>query len=143
MASQRLRYINGEYMPEADAKLSLFDSACLIGDSIQEVCRTFHRKIFRWPNHRELAAEELDRLTLEFLERNLPTLAEGDEAGVGHLVSRGVLPLVLPATSMTFAMYFFPVSTGLRRVVTPLARHMHPSIAMKQFGDATEPLHEV
>ena len=150
MPDTRLCYINGQYIPEEDAKLSLFDSACLIGDSIQEVCRTFDRKIFRWPDHRDrmyrslkaaripfgMATEELDRITREFLERNLPTLAEGDEAGVGHLVSRGVLPLVLPATSMTFAMYFFPVSTGLKRVakyyhagrhvVTPLTRHMHP-----------------
>lgn len=150
MALKRYCYVNGQYVPEEEAKLSLFDSACLIGDSIQEVCRTFGRKIFRWNDHRDRmyrsikAARlpfdrkpaELDKVTQEFLERNLPTLEPGDEAGIGHLVSRGVLPLVLPATSTTFAMYFFPISTGVRRVakyygsgrhvVTPFTRHMHP-----------------
>ncbi|MFN0168480.1 MAG: aminotransferase class IV [Bryobacteraceae bacterium] len=150
MSSQRLVYIDGELVPEGEAKISVFDSAVLIGDSIQEVCRTFKRKLFRWPDHRNrmlrsikaarldfpMPAEELDRVTEDFLQRNLPTLAEREEAGVGHLVSRGRLGLVLPPTTSTFVMYFYPMSTFLwktakyyrtgRHVVTPLTRHMHP-----------------
>ena len=75
-------------------------------------------------------------MTQKFLEDNLPTLEDGDEGGVGHLVSRGRMGLVLPPTESTFVMYFYPLSTGLKakavyydkglHVVTPPTRHMHP-----------------
>ena len=51
-----------------------------------------------------MTPEELDRITHDFLERNLPTLAKGDETGVRHPLCRGAPPLVLPATSMAFAI---------------------------------------
>src|SRR2546428_13681057 len=112
MGSGRRVYVNGEMVPEAEARISVFDSCVLIGDAIQEVTRTFRHKLFRWEEHRarfyrsvkaarlplEMASEELDRVTQEFLECNLPTLAENEEGGVGHLVSRGVMGLVLPPT---------------------------------------------
>ena len=147
---QRQVYINGERFPEEEAKISIFDSAVLIGDSVIETARTFHRKLFRWPEHRDrllrsikaarmnfsLTTEELDRVTQKFLDDNLPTLEDGDEGGVGHLVSRGRMGLVLPPTESTFVMYFYPLSTGLKakavyydkglHVVTPPTRHMHP-----------------
>ena len=125
---QRLVYVNGEMVPEEEARISIFDSAVLIGDSVIETARTFHRQLFRWPEHRDrllrsikaarmsfgLTTEELDRVTQEFLEENLPTLEEGDEGGVGHLVSRGRMGLVLPPTESTFVMYFYPLSPGLK-----------------------------
>jgi len=147
---QRQVYVNGEMVPEEEARISIFDSAVLIGDSVIETARTFHHKLFRWPEHRDrllrsikaarmnfgLTTEALDRVTQEFLEDNLPTLEDGDEGGVGHLVSRGRMGLVLPPTESTFVMYFYPLSTGLKakavyydkglHVVTPPTRHMHP-----------------
>ena len=147
---QRQVYVNGEMVPEEEARISIFDSAVLIGDSVIETARTFHRKLFRWPEHRDrllrsikaarmnfsLTTEELDRVTQKFLEDNLPSLEEGDEGGVGHLVSRGRMGLVLPPTESTFVMYFYPLSPGLKakadyydkglHVVTPPTRHMHP-----------------
>ena len=147
---QRQVYVNGEMVPEEEARISIFDSAVLIGDSVIETARTFHHKLFRWPEHRDrllrsikaarmtlgMTTEELDRVTRKFLEDNLPTLEDGDEGGVGHLVSRGRMGLVLPPTESTFVMYFYPLSTGLKakasyydkglHVVTPPTRHMHP-----------------
>ena len=147
---QRQVYINGEMVPEEEARISIFDSAVLIGDSVIETARTFHRKLFRWQEHRDrllrsikaarmnfgLTTEELDRVTQQFLEDNLPTLEDGDEGGVGHLVSRGRMGLVLPPTESTFVMYFYPLAPGLKKkaayydkglhVVTPPTRHMHP-----------------
>ena len=146
----RQAYINGDMVPEDQAKISIFDSAVLVGDSVMEVARTFHRKLFRWPLHRNrflrsikaarmhfaMSAEELDRVTLEFLEANLPTLEEGDEAAVGHMLSRGTMGNFLPPTNSTFVMYISSLSKAMkgkahfyrtgRHVVTPLTRHMHP-----------------
>ena len=145
-----MAYINGSMVPEDEARISIFDSAVLIGDSVMEVARTFHRKLFRWPLHRDrflrsikgarlhfdMSQEDLDRVTQEFLEANLPTLENDEEASVGHLLSRGDMGLVVPPTESTFVMYFVPLTASLkgkahfyetgRHVVTPLTRHMHP-----------------
>lgn len=147
---QRRAYVNGEMVPEEEAKISIFDSAVLIGDAVLEATRTFNRKLFRWPEHRdrllrsikgarlpfEMGPEELDRVTYNFLEDNLPTLEEGDECGVGHLMSRGIMGPVSFHTKSTFVMYFYPLAVGLKNkakyydkglhVVTPPTRHMNP-----------------
>ena len=150
MQTERKVYIDGEMVPESEAKISVFDSAVLVGDSVMEVARTFHHKFFRWPLHRDrlvrsiksaritfdMTADQLDRVTEEFLQANLPTIEKDDEAGVGHLVSRGSMGMFGPSTDSTFVMYFYPMSLSLkgkggyyqtgRHVVTPLTRHMHP-----------------
>ena len=147
---KRKVYIDGEMIPEDEAMISVFDSSVLVGDSVMELARTFHHKFFRWPLHRDrllrsikgarmsfgLTPSELDHVTQEFLEANLPTIEADDEAFVGHLVSRGNMGLVQPASPSTFVMYCFPTSVVLkekaryyetgRHVVTPLSRHMHP-----------------
>jgi len=150
VTQERMVYINGDMVTENEAKISIFDSAVLIGDAVLETTRTFNHKLFRWTEHRNrllrsingarlnfnLTPKELDEVTQEFLLTNLPTLAPGDEGGVGHLISRGRMGLVLPTTTSTFVMYFFPLSRGLKKkaiyyekgchVVTPATRHMHP-----------------
>jgi branched-chain amino acid aminotransferase len=143
-------YVNGQMIPEAEARISIFDSCVLIGDAVQEVTRTFRHQLFRWPEHRdrlyrsiksarlsfEMAPVEMDRVTQQFLESNRSTLSEKEECGVGHLVSRGTLGLVLPPTPCSLALYFFPLTTAQkktahyydvgRHVVTPPTRHSHP-----------------
>ena len=44
--SQRLVYFNGEFIPEHEARISIFDSALLFGDMVFEVTRTFNQKPF-------------------------------------------------------------------------------------------------
>lgn len=50
-----LVYVNGELVPEAEARLSVFDRAFLYGDSLFETLRICHGRLFRWNQH-------LDRL---------------------------------------------------------------------------------
>ena len=144
-------YVKGQLVDDTDASISIFDSAVLIGDSVLEVTRTFHHRLFRWDAHRDrllrsikgarlalnMSVGELDEVTQQFLEANLSDLADDDEAAVGHLVSRGDMGLVREATDSTFLMSFVPASKPLsktgcyydtgRHVVTPPTRHMHPS----------------
>ena len=63
---QRQVYVNGEMVPEEEARISIFDSAVLIGDSVIETARTFHHKLFRWPEHRDrlLRSIKAARMTL-------------------------------------------------------------------------------
>ncbi len=50
-----LVYVNGELVPEAEARLSVFDRAFLYGDSLFETLRVCNGRVFRWNQH-------LDRL---------------------------------------------------------------------------------
>lgn len=49
-------YLNGEFVPEAQARVSVFDRAFLYGDSLFETMRVCNGRIFRWNQH-------LDRFT--------------------------------------------------------------------------------
>ena len=42
--NNRKVYISGEIVPEVDAKISIFDSAVLLGDTVTESTRTFNFK---------------------------------------------------------------------------------------------------
>ncbi len=43
MSSERLVYMNGAFVPEKDAKVSIFDSALMFGDMIFEMTRSFNK----------------------------------------------------------------------------------------------------
>ena len=47
----RLVYLSGEMVPEAEAKISIFDSAIMLGDSVTESTRTFCHEPFRLDEH--------------------------------------------------------------------------------------------
>jgi len=48
---ERLVYISGEYFAEADAKISVFDSAVMLADTATESTRTFLQKPFKLEPH--------------------------------------------------------------------------------------------
>ena len=49
--SEELLYINGEYFPHREAKISVFDSGLLRGDTMTESTRTFAHKPYRLEEH--------------------------------------------------------------------------------------------
>ena len=85
--SQRTVYFNGRLVPEAEARVSIFDSALMYGDMAFEMTRTYKRRPFKLREHLDrlygslrlleidcgLSLDDMERLTLETLERNLPT----------------------------------------------------------------------
>ena len=52
-ASKHLVYINGEMFPPDAAKISVFDSAVTLGDTITESTRTFGHEPFKLERHVE------------------------------------------------------------------------------------------
>lgn len=46
-----LAYVNGEFLPESDAKVSIFDHGLLYGDGIFEGIRAYNGRIFRLDRH--------------------------------------------------------------------------------------------
>lgn len=103
--TDRIVYFNGDFIPEHAARVSIFDSALMFGDMAFEMTRTFNQKSFKLREHLErlyaslrlleidcgLTIDEMERITEETLERNLPTEADDVDWQIMHDVSRGAL----------------------------------------------------
>ncbi len=102
---KRLVYMNGEYVPEADAKISIFDSALMFGDMVFEMTRSFNKKQFKLSEHikrlytgmkilripSEITEKELENICYETIEINEPFFESDDEHRLMINVSRGPL----------------------------------------------------
>jgi len=103
--AQRLVYLNGEYVAEKDARISIFDSALMFGDTVFEMTRSFNGKQFMLREHLERlyrgikelqipvreSIEEMEQLVYDTIEKNKPAFDEDDEHRIMINVSRGPL----------------------------------------------------
>ncbi len=101
--TQRIVYLNGHFVPEHQARVSIYDSALVWGDMAYEVTRTVHQRPFRLRDHlrrllTSLAALRIDPMlsigdfediTQETLAHNLPTEDADCDWSIIHNVSRG------------------------------------------------------
>ena len=53
MKSKRVVYMNGEFVTEKNAKISIFDSALMFGDMVFEMTRSFNQEQFKLREHLE------------------------------------------------------------------------------------------
>ena len=53
MTSQREIYLNGQFVPESEARISLFDSQMIWGGMVFETTRTFNHHPFKLHAHLE------------------------------------------------------------------------------------------
>lgn len=104
MSEERLAYVNGEFVPESEARISIHDLGFVYGDAVYDTARTFDGRLFKLAEHVErlyrslrylrmdpgLAPREMARLTEELVERNLPLLRQGEDFWVTQRVSRGL-----------------------------------------------------
>ena len=51
--NSRLVYFNGSFVPEHEAKISIYDSALMFGDMVFEMTRSFNKKQFKLKEHIE------------------------------------------------------------------------------------------
>jgi branched-chain amino acid aminotransferase len=101
---ERMVYLNGAFVAESQAKVSVLDSGFNAGDGVYDVTRTFGQKPFRLREHTErlfrslqytridcgMSLDEMEKTTLEVLERNKPLLRANEDLALWHVVSRGV-----------------------------------------------------
>ncbi|MBT6153142.1 MAG: branched-chain amino acid aminotransferase [Planctomycetaceae bacterium] len=97
-------HLSGNLVAEEDAKISIFDSAVLLGDTVTESTRTFAHKPFKLEQHIDRLykslkvtridagcdAAEMLRITTELLEANLPLYQSHEDCWLVHNISRGV-----------------------------------------------------
>lgn len=111
-ASKHLVYINGEMFPPDEAKISVFDSAVTLGDTMTESTRTFGHEPFKLERHVErlykslkvgrinpgLTPQEMTDITLEVAKRNLPHVPANEDVWIVHNISRGAGALAADPT---------------------------------------------
>lgn len=103
----RVVYQNGEFVPESDARISIFDSALMFGDMVFEMTRSFNKQQFRLREHLQrllagakilhiplhVGLEELEEICHEVVRRNEPLFSSTDEHRLMINVSRGPLSI--------------------------------------------------
>jgi branched-chain amino acid aminotransferase len=57
--SGRIAYLNGEYLPEPEAKISIRDAGVVYGDGVFDTARTFDGRLFRMKEHLDRLQESL------------------------------------------------------------------------------------
>ena len=93
---EKIVYLNGSFVRESEAKVSVLDSGFNAGDGVYDVTRTFRHKPFKLREHTErlfrslyytridcgMSLEEMEKTTLEVLERNKPILHENNDCAL-------------------------------------------------------------
>lgn len=107
MTEGRLVYMSGEFVPEGEARVSIFDTALMFGDMVFEMTRSYNQEPFRLRHHLErlyagikileiecgLDIDEMEAATLETIEVNRDRMPEGVDYQIMHNVSNGPLGL--------------------------------------------------
>ena len=137
--AQRLVYLNGEFVPELEARISIFDCALMFGDMVFEMTRSFRQKPYRLREHLErlygslnyveidcgLSIDQMESATCETIAKNLPFM-NGLDFQIMHNVTRGGM-----------ALYDELIKEGTAPIVTinviPLVRHIGGSA--KKFAE--------
>ena len=107
MADQpgRVVYLNGEFVPEQEARVSIYDSALMFGDMVFEMTRSFKKVQFLLRRHLErlyrgikqlripleITIDEMEDLVYRTMEANEPAFEPHDEHRILIDVSRGPL----------------------------------------------------
>ncbi len=136
-------YIDGKYLPDDQAKISVFDHGFLYGDGVFEGIRAYNGRIFRLKEHLDrlydsaktidlqppLSKEEMTEVICEVLRRNKLT-----NAYIRPIISRGVgdlgldprkcpKPSVIVIATSWGAMYGDLYDKGLRAVTVSVRRN--------------------
>ena len=107
MSEGRVVYYNGRFVPECEAKISVFDSALMFGDMVFEMTRSFNKVQFRLREHIDrlyagvkmlkiplaMTPEQMVQAVQETIEANKPAFDDHDEHRIMIDVSRGPLSM--------------------------------------------------
>ena len=107
MVKERQVFMNGIFVPESQAKISIYDSALMFGDMVFEMTRSFNKKQFKLKEHLDrlfagikilriplqMNQQEMEMHIHETIEINEPLFETDDEHRLMFEVSRGTLGL--------------------------------------------------
>ncbi len=152
--TEPIAYLNGQFIPQSEAKLPVFDAGVVLGATVTEMIRTFGQKPFRLEDHvariyrsmkyarfdAQLTPEEMTAATLEVTKHNAAILPANKELGIIQFVTAGTFSIYAGSAAggekmiPTVCVHTFPLplhlwakglKTGLH-AVTPSNRHVPP-----------------
>jgi branched-subunit amino acid aminotransferase/4-amino-4-deoxychorismate lyase len=144
--SEALVYLDGVLCPESRAALPLSDAGVVLGATVSEMARTFHRRPYRLEDHLDrlfeslnaarlkiaLSRSDLNGIVNDLVHRNAALLGPADELGIVVFVTAGVVatyarmaatqrmpgPTVCAHTfPLPFALWAKPMREGVRLVI--------------------------
>ena len=146
-----ITYFNGEMVPDSEVKVHYSDSSMGWGYSVIDCARTFAHRPFKLREHIErfylsmkavridpgMGPDEMERITVEVLEANIPRLDPEMDVWLNQQISGGkntkaiggwefenpVLIISSPPLSLTDYAHLY--DTGIH-AVTPTIRHVPP-----------------
>lgn len=148
--TERIAYVNGEFVPESKATISIFDRGFKWGDAVYDVEATFRGVIFKLEQHIDrlyrslhytridpgLTREQMIRITRDVVDANRGLLGENDDYRVTQVVSRGVMTPTRSLTGLraTVVVHCEPISFQRfarfyiegAKVITPSVRRTPP-----------------
>lgn len=99
MSENKTVYLNGQYLPLDQAKVSVLDRGFLFGDGIYEVIPAYAGRLFRLPEHIDRLEMSLKNIRLEspysrerWQEILQPLLEPGQDQYIYLQITRGVAP---------------------------------------------------
>ena len=140
---------NGKYLPESEAKVSIYDSCCMFADMPFEMQRTFNRKTFKLQEHLDrlwnsckvleidipYTKEEVYQAHEELLQWHIDNFPEEEEWRSLCNVTRGILPMYQPligggGTNVIIAC--FPLRYVLRGHSHLYAKGVHAIVSQQR-----------
>jgi branched-chain amino acid aminotransferase len=103
----RFVYMNGKFVDEKEAKISIYDSALMFGDMVFEMTRSFNKKQFKLREHLErlyasikyvhipinMTMDEMEKACFATIKKNEPSFEKHDEHRLLINVTRGPLSI--------------------------------------------------
>jgi len=142
-------FLHGQFVPQAQAHLTLHDAGFVMGATVTDLCRTFHHRLYRWQDHLfrflrscraahiepPLTAQEISVNAEELLAHNSSLVKAGDELALVLFATPGPIGFYLGDSGgvgdapATFGMHTFPLPWArYRRLVQKGATLVVPRI---------------
>ena len=152
MQPQRQVYVNGNFVNEVDAKVSIYDSSLMFGDMVFEMTRSFNGVQFKLKEHIErlfagtsilqipmpISQEEMEIICLQTIERNQGTFRPDDEHRLLIDVSRGLLGIYQDIPGAHVGTNIIVADFPLRRTVSTMGKLFDTGVNLASVCEALE-----
>ena len=135
-SKNRIVYFNGEFVEEADAKVSIYDSSLMFGDMVFEMTRSFNKKQFKLKEHIQrlyvgikilripisVSPDQMEKICYETIDANDHLFSNNDEHRLMIDISRGLLGIYQGVEGIHKGTNIIVADFPLRWTVTGLGK---------------------